>query len=794
MISESRNDFQLEQHMQPRDTNKNDLQVFLPLILKNWYWFVIALVLALVGVRFYMNHTMPVYRTSSTILINETGERSFMDNSEILQGLGLPGGMRNVQNQIMILSSIALTESTLRELPFEVEYYFRTIRNILPIYPETPVKVVADGEIPLPRDTEFYIEFLGENMITVGCESDSYPFQKTTAFGEEITVNGGSFSIECRNVDWVNKNLDRTLYFNIHSRKHLVDYFVRRINVELVSRDGSVLQVSMLGTNPEKDVDFLNKHLEGFQAISLNKKNAEANRRIQFIEDQLVGISDSLSMTENRLQQFRSSHRVMDLSAQGQSIIGQVTLLENERARLNLEANYYDYLADYLAKDATGEVPIVPITMGITDPGLTRIVEELAELQGQLTLTGAGERNPLQRNLEQRVRSAKSTLSETLNGLRRANSLARSENQEQINKANAQASALPVTERQLLGIERKFRLNDELYTFLLETRAEQEMQKASNRADSEIIDPADARFSTVVSPNRMKLLLMAVFGGFALPLSLIFLGFLFNKKLKEEDIRDMTDIPVVGNIPHSGDKFNTVVFDNPNSAIAESFRLVRSKMQFFTKDAKAPIILVTSSMPEDGKTFAAINIASVYSLLKKKTVLVGFDLRKPKIFQDFGLSNEKGVSTWLIGQDKMQDIIQNTRFENLSVISAGPIPPNPSELTALGKTEELFSYLRERYDYIIVDTSPIGLVSDTYYLASMADTVLLVVRPGRTLKELFDRTLMEIRSSNTKGVGLLVNDIQSGSGHYGYGEKYGYTTEKGRSKKRLLRKALLKRN
>jgi capsular exopolysaccharide synthesis family protein len=291
----------------------------------------------------------------------------------------------------------------------------------------------------------------------------------------------------------------------------------------------------------------------------------------------------------------------------------------------------------------------------------------------------------------------------------------------------------------------------------------------------------------------MKLMLMAVFGGFALPLSLIFFGFLFNKKLKEEDIRDMTDIPVVGNIPHSGDKINTVVFDNPNSAIAESFRLVRSKMQFFTKDAKAPIILVTSSMPEDGKTFAAVNIASVYSLLNKKTVLVGFDLRKPKIFQDFGLSNEKGVSTWLIGQDKMQDIIQNTRFENLSVISAGPIPPNPSELTALGKTEELFSYLRERYDYIIVDTSPIGLVSDTYYLASMADTVLLVARPGKTLKELFDRTLMEIRSNNTKGVGLLVNDIQSGSGHYGYGEKYGYTSESGRSKKRLLMKALLKR-
>ena len=152
-----------------------------------------------------------------------------------------------------------------------------------------------------------------------------------------------------------------------------------------MSREGSVLRISMDGTNRAKDVDFLNKHIEGFQAISLNKKNTEAERRIQFIDDQLVGISDSLSITENKLQQFRSSHRVMDLSAQGQAIIGQVTLLENERARLNLEANYYDYLADYLAKDASGEIPIVPITMGINDPGLTRLVEELAELQGQLS-------------------------------------------------------------------------------------------------------------------------------------------------------------------------------------------------------------------------------------------------------------------------------------------------------------------------------------------------------------------------------------------------------------------------
>ncbi len=254
----------------------------------------------------------------------------------------------------------------------------------------------------------------------------------------------------------------------------------------------------------------------------------------------------------------------------------------------------------------------------------------------------------------------------------------------------------------------------------------------------------------------------------------------------------MTDIPVVGNIPHSTEKTNTVVFDYPNSSIAEAFRLLRSRMQFFTKEAKAPVILITSSMPEDGKTFTAINLASVYSLLGKKTILVGFDLRKPKIFQDFNLDNEKGVSTWLIGKDKLQDIMQETSFENLSIISAGPIPPNPSELIALEKTDELLNLLKGKYDYIIIDSSPIGVVSDTFHLASLADACLLVVRPGQTLRDMFVDTLNEISASGTKGVGLVINDIQSDSKHYGYGEKYGYTGGKEPSIKRIFKRKKVK--
>jgi capsular exopolysaccharide synthesis family protein len=735
---------------------------------------------------------MPQYQVSTTILINEEKNSPATNNDQLLYGLGLPGGLRNMDNQIKVLTSRAMTEKALIELPFRIEYYLKTVRNIIPIYPKIPFEVLSDAQSPLPLDVEFSVTNLGNNKFYLDSESEYYMFHKQAIFGETIEIPEGSFRIELKDYDWFNEAKDQKLYFIIYSPNRLIDSFHRRLSVELLSREGSIIKTSMVGTNKIKDVDFLNKLTQVFQKNSLNKKNAEAERRIQFIDDQLVGISDSLSITENKLQQFRSSNRVMDLSAQGQAIITQVTILDNERARLSLEADYYDYLADYLAKDATVEVPIIPVTMGINDPSLTRLVTELADLQGQLSSRGGGEMNPLQNLMVQRVRSAKDALRETLNGLRRANSLAMAENQRQIARVNNQASALPATERQLLGIERKFKLNDELYTFLLETRAEQLMQKSSNMADSEVIDPASEYTASLISPSPPKAYFVGLFTGFVIPFSIIFLNFLFNKRLKDEDIDKITDIPIIGKIPHNSEKTNTIVFDNPNSIISEAYRSLRMRMQFFTKDAKAPIVLVTSSMPGDGKTCTAINLASSYSLLGKKTILVGFDLRKPKIFQDFNLENDKGVSTWLIGKDKLEDIIKETSFENLSIISAGPVPPNPSELTSLDKTKELFELLKERYDYIVVDSSPIGIVSDAYHLAFLADACLLVVRPNRTLSDMLEKTINEIMISDLKGISVIINDIQSHSKQYGYGEKYGYSNDKKSSKKYLFKRKIVK--
>jgi capsular exopolysaccharide synthesis family protein len=763
------------------DDGLNLLKIFL-LVLSKWYFFVIAVIIAFLCARFYIGHTQQIYSVSAKILINENKETQGPSN-QMLQGFGLPIGTQNLDNQISILSSRTLIERALNELPFEIEYFYKTIKNRLPIYPEVPIDIIPKLEDNLPRDIEFLFVYLGgEKFHLKTVTRGASKIDKQYSFGDLIEYPDGDFVIEKNNPEWLARNKDRKMSFNIPTRMNLVKSYKRRLKVEAVSEEGTVVRITLEGTNRKKDADFLNKLAEVFTAISLDKKNLEAERRVQFINNQLVGISDSLLITENKLQSFRSRNRVMNISAQGEVIIDQAMNLENEKARIAIENNYYTYLAEYLSKGNTEEKPVSPATAGITDPGLARLVTELADLQNQLYSKSLGEKNPMQNQLILRIRNTREALMETLNGLIKANNMAMNENQEQIRRVNNQASTLPVTERQLLGIERQFKLNDELYTFLLEKRAELQIQRASYVPDNEMIDYANDLDSVVVSPNRPVIFLMAWFLGLAIPFFLILILNSLNKAIKEEDLKLITDIPVSGNIPHNSLKTNTVVFQDPETSISEAFRILRSRMQFFTKETKSPVILVTSSMPDDGKTFTAINLASVYSLTGKRTVLVGFDLRKPKIYGDFNIDNDRGVSSFLIGKDTLKDVIQKTDYENLFIIPSGPIPPNPSELTSLEKTEELLNQLRRNFDHIIIDSSPIGMVSDTFHLASLADTCLLVVRQGKTIRDLFEKTLKEIKISEVKGVSIVINDLPTDSKRYGYGGRYGYTKQENHKK------------
>jgi tyrosine-protein kinase Etk/Wzc len=772
------------QKMRPHQEDEIDLKKIYTHVVSNWHFFLISLIVALICAFIFTTYTIPTYRVSATLMINEEKKAASLGNDQLLEGFGLGGGTKNLDNQIMVLTSKTLIGRALDELHFDIEYYNRKLFNKIVLYPNCPFKVVPEKADSLPRDIEFTFKYLDNNKFSIDAKSkDFFVLHTQASFGDIIKTQGGNFRVELSTDNWPVNNRFKNIHFKFHSRKKLVDSYIKRLRIEKVSKLGSIVKISLEGTNKVMDNEFLNKLTEIFLNNSLDKKNLEAIRTIQFIDDQLIGITDSLVITENKLQQFRSANKVMNLSAQGQVIIDQAMSLENQKARLGIEANYYDYLAEYLAKDNADQVPITPATMGITDPGLTKLVADLAELQGQFYSKSLGEKNPLQSQLAQKVHNIKESLKEILNGVKRSNNLAMNEISTQIRTVNAQASALPVTERQLLGIERKYKLNDQLYTFLLEKRAGAQIQKASNMPDNEVVDPSEPD----IKPIRPKIALVYMFAlivGFGFPFIWILIADTFNIKVREdEDIKKITDIPINGHIPHSQLKKNIIMFEEPSSNAAEAFRSLRSRMQFFIKEAKAPIILITSSMPEEGKTFTAINLASVYSLMGKKTVLVGFDLRKPKIFTDFDLDNDHGVSTWLIGKDSFQEIIKKTDHENMDIILAGPVPPNPSELMALEKTEELLKVLRKNYECIIIDSAPIGTVSDTFHLAALADTCILIVRQNITLKDQLENTIRELKLSDIKNLSIVVNDLGPEFNRYGYGGKYGYHYEKVKSKK-----------
>jgi len=768
---------------QPEKSDIINIKQLVRMIFRNWYLFIIGLVIAMAVGYYYIKEVIPVFRVTSTILIEE-GENSriqSIDNS-LLEGFGLRPGAKNMDNQIIILHSWTLIRNALDDLNFETDCYKKGLMKARSYFPLYPIRIVPGPDGIVPYNTEFLVQYINDEIYHLSVSSKSaIQLDTVMAFGQILSLSQGSFSIFQYPYFKEIQNSGDEVYFQFYNPESLTHRYRNRLRIESASKDGTIVRLILEGTNRAKDVVFIDKLVEMFLLNNLEKKNHEAKRIIQFIDEQLVDVQDSLLITENQLTEFRSRNRIMDVSAQAQQIIDQAVLLENEKASLTLNANYYNYLDDYLSKENNQEIPISPSTMSIEDPMLNSLMHDLAGLQAEFSGSGVGERNPLQAQLELRIQNTKQSLRETLQGIKLANQMALDENRQQISRLNLEASRLPVKERQLLGFERKFNLNNVLYTFLLQKRAEAQIQKASNKSDNELVDSARPD-PNPIAPNMRMIFAIAFLLGMGFPFFIVVAGNrIINKISTEEDIKMISDLPVVGHIPHSRLKYNSVVLNEPNSRIAEAFRSLRSRMEFFTAEANCPVILISSATPEDGKSFAAVNLASAYSIADKRTVLVGFDLRRPTLSKTFDMNENIGLSTYLIGKSTIDEVIYDTGYANLDIISSGPIPPNPGELCSSEKIKGLLTSLRKMYDYIIVDSAPIGTVSDNYSLAAIADATLIMVRHGKTKKNILRATLAEAQAYGIRGLCLLVNDVKLKGSSYQYSYKYRYEYNKSKS-------------
>jgi capsular exopolysaccharide synthesis family protein len=527
---------------------------------------------------------------------------------------------------------------------------------------------------------------------------------------------------------------------------------------------------------------MVNELLDVYATQNLEKKNHLASITIDYIDKQLAEITDSLSQVEQNLQSFRSNNQLLNVAEQSTGITSQYRDLQNQKAELVTRKRYYEYVSDYLSKNEDFTNIIVPASLGIPDQLLNNMMSELITSQAQRSnmIESSQEKNPLVKKLSIQIENLKKTIKENITSAIKTSEISLDEMNKRIWRVEAEISRLPKTQRQLGSIERKYRLNDAIYNYLLEKRAEANITKASNLPDNEVIESAEGDLSPV-SPNKKLNYMVAVILGLIIPFSYIRVKGALNKKIEgQESIEQSTEVPVLGKILHNNKKNNNIMFEYPDSDIAESFRVLRTNLEYYMRGMHKKVIMVTSCVEGEGKSFNSLNIAMSYAQLGRRTILLDFDLRKPSTF--FSNNGEAiiGLSSYLINKATLDDIIISSPYKSLDYIPSGPIPPNPVELIALEKTEKLITRLKEAYDYVIIDTPPLAQVADAYLMIDYADLKVLVVRYNFTLKKVFSLTIKDIKQKDIKNICIVLNDNTIFSDQYGYG--YGYKKKSSRKK------------
>ncbi|MBN2350563.1 MAG: polysaccharide biosynthesis tyrosine autokinase [Bacteroidales bacterium] len=776
------------------------IKKFFNRMINYWYVFVISVFITVLCALFINWTSEPVYEAGTTILVNEDkGNNSVPDPSQAMfQSFSFFATGRNLQNQMLFFKSSQLIYNALKINEFEVSYYKKYLLKPTELYKESPFTIDFEPSVPQPLGVKFRIIPIDEKSFRIKCEKKgeinlyNYEEDKVAGIIDEVnldliynygeTIKGDNYNFKVLlNVETLYHFDDKSnYYFHFNDIKSLVYFYQKTLKVTAVNEEVDAASIAVRMTNDRKGIDFINSLTEAYLQRNLDKKNFTAENTIMYIDNQLSDIEDSLTYTERNLENFRSSHQVLDISSKADRIYDMIQLLEDQKNQLQTKADYYKYIDDYLDKNKEVFDLPVPSSMGVDDPVLSNIMQDLISLNTEKNnlLKNNQDKSPYFSSLSNRIEILKKTLAENVKYLINTHAISLTSINNKLQNLNREINRLPGTERQLVGIERKFKINDNIYTFLLQKRAEAQIVKASNLPDTEIIEPSRLNSIEPISPKKQLNLFLGFLLGIILPNMFFWFRETMDESVTDESmLRSISNLPLLGGVAHKSSRNSmAILVDKPNSMVAESFRSIRTNLDFYLKGEQNKVILVTSTVSGEGKSFSALNIAIGLSLFNHKTILIDFDLRKPKLHEYIGVENILGTSSYFINKANFDDIMTSTRFDNLDFISAGPIPPNPVELMRSGKTDQLFTELKSKYDYIIIDCSPVGLVTDTFQLFKYSDLNVYVVRQKYTPKKHMISILKDIEEKKIPDLCLLLNDVAI-NGSY-YQKKYKYYSKK----------------
>lgn len=768
-----------------------DIKYYIIKYSRYWPLYLTFIIIGLVGVFLYHRYTVERFEVKGSVMIkrNSSPEVRILDRANIFTA------PENLTNDILLFGSENLAEEALKKLHFDVGYFAATNIKEVEMYKNSPIRIDVDWDYPQMEGKRMSLEILSPDEFMIGRPenqflekwnirkasevSDMDIYGKIHRFGEEVRGSKAKFTAHLLHTSRVGDQVD----FELYNPLTLVERYAEAVQVRPLINYGSVLEVSMVTKVVEKGSDYVNALMDAFLEYDLREKNLISENALKFIEEQLFIVEDSLNSVERRMQNFKASNRMLDVNAEFGGMLANIRNLEESIQTIDFELSYYRTLRDYLLKKGESyEEVVAPSVVGISDGLLNELIQTLVglSLERRKLLSIVNENHPDVAVLDQQVQRMRDNVFENIQSLITNTEVKKKENYDKLRSYDQQFSNLPLAESHFTHIHREFKLRESLYTYLLEKRAEVGIAKASNVSDNSIVDYA--KRGDLIFPKKMQNYSYAVGLGFFIPFGFLLLYHYLNNRIMDQiQLKNMLKIPLLGTIGFSDKPTNLLVAEYPRSLASESFRSLRSALFYIKSEKKCKKILVTSSISGEGKTFISINIASAMALSGKKTCLMGMDLRKPKLSANMGMSNRKGLSTYLMDKHGYEEILLETKYDNLYIVPSGPVPPNPSELLLKEKLNDLFACLEGQFDVIVLDCPPVGLVSETMDLLRFSDINLYIVRYDFTHKNHLLMINDLYVNDQVNDFYAIFNGLKSGGDtydfggyNYGYGYNYSY--------------------
>ncbi|MEO7960544.1 MAG: polysaccharide biosynthesis tyrosine autokinase [Ginsengibacter sp.] len=751
-----------------------------------WPMFIILLFICLTVGFLYLRYTTPMYEADASLIVKDS--KKGYEDSKVVESLDALDSKKLLDNEIEIIQSRSVMMNVVKKLDLYASIYQKGKIQTILAYNSAPVSIKAQEPDSLKGVSNVFIKLNKDNTITISTDSVKIKYQ----LNEWVNTPYGVLKFipnELRNV----YDTTKPLFFNLSNPRNVAQSFLGNLAAYASGKTSTIINLSFVDEDPGRAEDILNEVLNSYSNSGLLEKSDLAKNTLDFVEERLAIVTHELDSIEGQIQHYKSGAGAANLSSQSELFLQNVSDNDQKLSEVNNQLSVLNEVENFVQNDDNTN-GIVPSTLGVSDPTLNSLVGKLynTELEYAKLKTTVGENNPMLGSVSDQIKKIKPDIIKNIQSQRRSLEASKNSLYSTNGSYNSVLERIPAKERQLVEISRAQSIKSSIYSFLLQKREESQLSYAGASSDSKIVDRALASHSPV-SPKRSLIYLMCLITAFVIPVAYITIRDAFNGKvLYRSEIEASTSFPVLAEINFQKSKSPIVIEAGKRTFSAEEFRKLRVALSFLGLGEHAKKLLITSSISGEGKSFVAANLAISLSLTGKKVVLVDLDMNNPSLGEILNIEEEPGVSDYLTGDKEPEEIIRRIKdHENLFFIPAGTLPDNPSELLSNGKAKDFISYLENLFDFVVIDTAPVALVTDANLLSEYCDATLYIVRHKYTPKILVKRIDENNRINPLSNPAIIFNAIKSrgfikNNTGYGYGYSYVYGDKKRTQKRKKI--------